>query len=429
MTSEFMIEGWSASGPNVALRYRCGEFSFSEDIHFPSDVVATGEVARLLDLLSIVAGVSYAKAFAPATVSFPQLDVSPAGHRLVTLTYDNGMREFAFHNNLPLTSTFVIKDDARGENFQIEAARSRPEAPLIPFGAGRDSCVVARALAHLTPTLFTVGANPYAEQVAHQLSLPLLTATRTLDPQLLKLNEVGAPNGHIPVTAINSLISLITAETTGHTSVVMANEKSASRPTRVVNDVEVNHQFSKSYEYERALQLAVDSAGSFVRYTSVLRNASDASISRAFASKCTDLHHLFMSCNQAMLRNESRRSNGWCCNCPKCRGMFLSIAPFMTPHAMADIFGRDLLADDSQLSGFRDLMSDDTKPFECVADAGEARHSMQQLLAIPEWSHHSVVQASRDLASQPTDSEPDQLENWIPTFFDDELAHFLGTRS
>ena len=96
---------------------------------------------------------------------------------------------------------------------------------------------------------------------------------------------------------------------------------------------------------------------------------------------------------------------------------------------MADIFGRDLLADDSQLSGFRDLMSDDTKPFECVADAGEARHSMQQLLATPDWSHHAVVQASRDLASQPTNSEPDQLENWIPAFFDDELAHFLGTRS
>jgi hypothetical protein len=425
MTSEFIIDGWSAAGPDITLRYRSGEFSFAEQVRFPVDVDTTESVARLLDLLAIIAGVSYAKAVAPATVIFPQLDISEAGYELVHQVYDEGMREFAFHNGLPLTSAFVINDKPRGEDFTSEA-RTGPGSPLIPFGAGRDSCVVASALKHLNPTLFTIGEHPYAKRVAEQLSLRLLTASRTIDPLLLTLNESGAPNGHIPVTAINSMISLIVAELTGHTSVVMANEKAASRPTRVVDGVYINHQYSKSAQFEHALFAAVDMAGVFVPYTSVLRDASDRAISRAFATKCSQLHSLFMSCNQAMLRDPSRRSDGWCCQCPKCRGMFLSLAPFLSPPQMKNIFGQDLLDDISQVDGFHDLMSDDMKPFECVADVDEARDSMLRLIASAEWSQHCVVQASREVASQQSQIPQDDSSEWFSGAFKDEIDSFLS---
>jgi hypothetical protein len=425
MTSEFIIDQWSASGSTVTLHYRSGHLSFSETVNFPGEVLVSDEVARLLDLLAIVAGVSYAKAVAPARVIFPQLDISPSGFSLVSQTYNEGMREFAFHNNLPLTTSFVITDEPRGENFQREV-RSGPGSPLIPFGGGRDSCVVASALKHLNPTLFTIGINPFAQRLADQLSLPLLTASRTIDPLLLKMNEAGAPNGHVPVTAINSLISLVTAELTGHTSVVMANEKSASRPTRIVNGIEVNHQFSKSLQFENELRRAIDMAGSFVQYVSVLRERPDSEISRAVATKCSGLHSLFMSCNQAMLRDDNRRSNGWCCECPKCRGMFLSLAPFMTPSEMTNIFGRDLLNDVSQLSGFHELMSEESKPFECIADINEARESMRQLIASPLWSGHAVVAASHALASEQSSTTPDDTEEYSSMAFADEIETFLG---
>ena len=399
MTSEFIVEGWSASGADVSFQYRSGEYAFTEVVHFPLNVETSPVVSRLLDLLAVVSGVSYAKALAPATVTFPSLDVSTAGLSLIQQTYNEGMREFAFQNQLPLTSTFEIAENARGDNFQIEALRNEQGRPLIPFGAVRDSSVVASALKHLQPTLFTIGINPFAEDIADALTLPLLVASRTLDPSLLKLNHAGAPNGHVPVTAINSLISLVVAELTGHTSVVMANEKSASRPTRIVDGIEINHQFSKSLEYELSLRSAIDMAGSIVNYTSVLRSVPDHDISFAFATKCQALHRLFMSCNQAMLRDESRRSAGWCGDCPKCRGMYLSLAPFLSPHEMIDIFGRDLLNDPAQLSGFQDLMSDQTKPFECVADVNESRESMSQLVTLPQWSQHNVVQSCRDISS------------------------------
>lgn len=427
MTSEFIVDGWSASGSTVELHYTGDEFSFTEVVRFPVEVDANDTVTRLLDLLCIVAGVSYAKAVAPATVSFPTLNISRAGMALVTKTYNEGMREFAFHNSLPLTSTFHIDDEARGEDVTIEALRSDAGIPLIPFGAGRDSCVVASALQHLNPTLFTIGDNPYAKRVAHQLGLTLLTASRTIDPLLLDLNAKGAPNGHIPVTAINSLISLIVAELTGHSSVVMANEKSASQATRVIDGIEVNHQFSKSLEFEMAIQHAVDAVASTVFYVSVLRNTPDQEISQAFATKCINLLPLFMSCNRAMVRNESQRSNGWCCECPKCRGMFLSLAPFLTPTKMSEIFGQDLLNDSHQISGFQDLMSDDSKPFECVADTHEAQQSMRALLTQEEWSQHVVVTACRDIAerSQPTLFTESMMQSH--TLFGAEMTAFLET--
>jgi len=423
MTSEFIVQGWTVAGSDVTLRYRSGESVFSEVVGFPVAVEITDVIMRLLDLLAVVAGVSYAKAFAPATVTFPSLDVSPSGLTLIQRTYNEGMREFAFQNQLPLTSTFHVAEVARGDNFQIEALRGEPGRPLIPFGAGRDSCVVASALKHLQPTLFTVGINPFAAEIAQELSLPLLTASRSIDPLLLARNQSGALNGHVPVTAINSLISLIVAELTGHTSVVMANEKSASRPTRIVDGIEVNHQFSKSLEYEQSLRSAVDMAGSIVNYTSVLRSVPDRDISFAFATKCQELHHLFMSCNQAMLRDESRRSAGWCGDCPKCRGMYLSLAPFLSPHEMVGIFGRDLLNDPAQLSGFQDLMSDETKPFECVADISEALESMRHLSTLPQWSRHSVVQSCREVTSKVTTSDSDSYESF--SGFDADIQRFM----
>lgn len=399
MTSQFIVDEWSVNGSVLTLRFRGGEYSFSEQVRFPIEIQTTDVVSRLIDLLAIVAGVSYAKAVAPAEVQFPHLDVSPAGHTLVRATFNEGMREFCFHNSLPLTSTFHIADDARGNNYQVTERTPDSISPLIPFGAGRDSCVVASALRELQPTLFTIGINPYAQRIADKLSLPLFTASRTIDPSLLQLNAAGAPNGHVPVTAINSLISIIAAELTGHSSVVMANEKSASQPTRVIDGVEINHQYSKSLEFEQSLRTAVNMTGSSIEYFSVLREVHDNDISRTFATKCTELHPLFMSCNQAMLRDEQRRSIGWCCECPKCRGMFLSLAPFMAPDSMTSIFGRDLLSDEEQLSGFLDLLSDETKPFECVASVSEAKSSMLELLENPAWSQHVVVRGSRDAAS------------------------------
>ena len=106
--------------------------------------------------------------------------------------------------------------------------------------------------------------------------------------------------------------------------------------------------------------------------------------------------------------------------------MVLSLAPFLSPSEMTTIFGHDLLNDSSQLSGFLDLMSDESKPFECVADVSEAKESMRQLMRSPEWSKHPVVVASHDLCETPSLQQQDELLEWSDTAFEAEIQAFMG---
>lgn len=71
-------------------------------------------------------------------------------------------------------------------------------------------------------------------------------------------------------------------------------------------------------------------------------------------------------------------------------------------------------------------MTDDSKPFECVADVQEARDSMRQLLQSPAWSQHSVVVASRNLAEQPATKTDEEQGDWSNTAFDADIRAFLG---
>ena len=57
--------------------------------------------------------------------------------------------------------------------------------------------------------------------------LPLLRIRRQLASELQAMNEAGAWNGHVPVTAINSAILLCAAVLYGYRYIVFSNERSA----------------------------------------------------------------------------------------------------------------------------------------------------------------------------------------------------------
>ena len=179
----------------------------------------------------------------------------------------------------------------------------------------------------------------------------------------------------------------------GCDSVVMANERSASAGT-----VEwaawggtVNHQFSKGWEAEEAIAAAVrrDVAADLGVF-SILRPWSELAIARAFAG-LPEHHGTFMSCNRGFtIARESAQV--WCGDCPKCRFVFLALAPFAGRDALVGIFGRDLLDDASQEEGFREVLGMGAdKPFECVGEVGEARAALRALAADPAWAGDALV--------------------------------------
>jgi hypothetical protein len=237
-----------------------------------------------------------------------------------------------------------------------------------------------------------VNPNRVIAEVNAASGLPGLTARRRLDPRLFELNKAGALNGHIPVTAINSLIAIATAVWHGLGPVVMSNERSASDPNLTWNGHEVNHQWSKGVAAEGLLRSAVIAhAGLTEPYFSLLRSLSELHIARLFA-RHTGYDDVVTSCNKAFkLHDPTMR---WCGDCPKCRFVFLAMAPFMERPRLARIFARDLFADPAQVPGYLELLGIDAhKPFECVGEVEESLVALTLISEQEQWRDSPVLTA------------------------------------
>ena len=126
-------------------------------------------------------------------------------------------------------------------------------------------------------------------------------------------------------------------------------------------------------------------------YFSVLRSASELAIARAF-SRFPQYHHAFTSCNAVFRLDPELALQSWCRDCPKCRFVYLALAPFSAPEHLASVFGADLLADPAQAEGFALLTATGGhKPFECVGEEEESIAALRLLAADPRWSDHAVV--------------------------------------
>ncbi len=399
----------TASG-TVSLGYALGDdHPFVETITFetPATRAGVGGTAweRALLHLHIAAGTSYYKAAAPPLVTVEQDDLDRTELDFHRHLYDQGLREFAVTNGLAVPRPVAIRaapgDDraARGDEPAAPAVPpvppGRPHRPggiLVPIGGGKDSMVLIEALKHLQPRLLAVNPHPLVIDLAAQTGLELLVVRRQLSPHLGELNRSGALNGHVPITAIISLIAVVGSFLYGYDTIAMAVERSASEETVMVDGVAVNHQYSKSLEFELLLRdLIRRSIDPGLAYGSALRPYSELAIARTFA-RLTAYHATFCSCN-TVFRQDAGPRDGWCGRCPKCRFVGLMLAPFLEPAALTAIIGRDMFDDPEQVAGFGALMSSDGKPFECVGERRESAAALRMLSRLPDWQDKPVVKA------------------------------------
>jgi UDP-N-acetyl-alpha-D-muramoyl-L-alanyl-L-glutamate epimerase len=380
---------------DYALTGPDGELRFTEVITFPvPDAPPTDEtvaaLGRVLELLHLVAGVSYYKAAAPPRLVAPA-PLGPEAAALLTAVYTKGLAEYAYRNHLPHVLE-LAPEIPPGRPAAPAPLDNSARRPLSAVGGGKDSIVSLEALrrAGFDPVPFSVNPNHVIVSVNEASGLAPLAARRRLDPALFALNAAGARNGHIPVTAINSLIAVATAVLHGLGPVVMSNERSASDPNLLWNGHEINHQWSKGVEAEGLLRAALAGhAGLTEPYFSLLRSLSELHIARLFAG-VTRYDDVVTSCNAAFkLHDPSAR---WCADCPKCRFVFLALAPSMSRERPVHIFGTDLLANPAQVPGYRELLGvDGHKPFECVGEVEESVVALGLLAEQEQWRGAPVV--------------------------------------
>ncbi len=348
--------------------------------------------AQAVRMLHWIAGVSYYKAGVPPEIRIEgELPDTPTAAFLERL-YQHGLGEFAWHNGVDLRGMIRFPSSASSDTIASSAGLQRRS--LVPIGGGKDSLVSIEWLkrADDTASVAWIGSSPLIAACAERTGLPMLNISRQVSPVLFDYNRDGALNGHVPVTAINSAILVVAALLYDFDAIAFSNERSASSATLEYDGQEINHQWSKGWEFERDFGAWVTShVASDLHYYSLLRPWSELAIAKRFAS-FSGYDDVFSSCNRNFRLLGPKPADRWCGHCPKCHFVFLALAPFMPKPRLLSIFGRNLLDDPSQAAGFDALLEfRDHKPFECVGEGRESRAAMTALSTRAEWREDALV--------------------------------------
>jgi hypothetical protein len=446
----FVYEGYEidATRHRIVCRYALGSRRFNEIVELApparaderdawTAAWASPAVDAAARILFLLAGVSYYKTAAPPLIDLGSMPTTESERSFLRTFYVEGLGEFAHRNGLDLSVIDVVGPS-------LTARRPAPAAlrggyPLVPFGAGIDSVVTAEHIARCEPraSLFVVSraGDRYAaiEDAASMTGLPIVRAARQVDPAVLRSAELGFLNGHVPVTGILSAIAVVAAVLGGHGEVVMSNEHSASAPSVVTDGRSINHQWSKSADFEARFRSLVESSlAPAPAYFSYLRARSELWVARELAH-LDRYHHVVRSCNRAFAIDPHRRLDRWCGTCDKCCFVDLVLSPYLDAAALSSIFdGREPLGNQALLANFRALVGtgDAHRPFECVGDEEECRAAV--VLAAAREDRRGTAQlqmlAAEVCAATPRWADPRWQEGELSRLLSRDGADFVPAR-
>ena len=293
--------------------------------------------------------------------------------------YYNGLGEFLFTNDIQVTEEDLMHITCEGTPFTHDKLNYQGIGDLICIGGGKDSCVSLEILANEPNRAgFIINAKKPSLECAYAAGLSdneIIDIKRILDRKIVEINNMGYLNGHTPFSSLVAFLSYLVCYLSGRKNIILSNESSANEST--VLGTNINHQYSKSFEFENDFYNYTNKYfKTGIKYFSLLRGISEYQIGALF-SNYTKYHKVFKSCNVGSKGTEWV----WCCNCPKCLFVYIILSPHLYKEKLIDIFGCDLYEKEEYLDTFKEILGySDTKPFECVGTYSEARYAISLLL-------------------------------------------------
>ncbi len=414
----------------LTLSYQAGSHLFEETITFPGVPFVLDEAKKkalhhIFFLTHIAFGISYYKAFLSPKIVIESGTLSPEQASFFNTFYLNGLGEFSVKNNVRLDISFPYDKTVSQPKYDI----SFNDEVFVPVGGGKDSCLSIELLKEMgiSATAFSVGTPKPITDCVQKSGLTHVVLGRKIAPELLHLNATGSVyNGHVPITGLIAFLLWASGILYNHKYVAMSCERSANSPNMILNGHKINHQYSKSLDFERDFYELTKSVTPKFRYFSLLRPLSEMHIAKLFAQKCQNYFDVFTSCNKAFKLDEGKRLNGWCGACDKCRFVFLILAPFMDKETLVKIVGKNPLNDEEQLTGYEELLGlAGHKPFECVGEVNECRYAMTLLRQHPDWQDDKIVsKLSKKITQYQGNILTSSSNHLIPKRFQNALERF-----
>ena len=374
---------------DVGLRARRRRRSSSRRSSCPSAAARGGRaraVDGLLSLLHWVAGRQLLQDGRAAARALRRRRAAPAAAALLEALYSEGLGEFAYVNAPPRR--------CRGRASPTRAGRRPPagapagHAPRRGASRGACSCRSAaartrswrsrRSAARAASSRCSRSATPTPiARTAAVAGLPRLIARRQLDPGLARAQRAPArstatcrsPRSSSLHRAADGRAQRLRRGRDGQRALGLERQPVVGR-RRGQPSVQQEPARRAPAARRRVAELAPR-----LQLFSILRPASELAIARAFA-RLERTTRAFTSCNAIFRLDPARRAASWCCDCPKCRFVFLVLAPFSEPAAAdARCSARDLLEDEAQFDGFALLTATGGAQAVRVRRRGAARAS------------------------------------------------------
>lgn len=384
---------------NYLLQQGNKKIDFTETLIFPRgfggyEDLPPSVAAAIFNSLLLILGISYWKTYCPQRIVLESQELTQEQATFWDTLYIKGLGEFFYRNSIDYRGLvqFPYTQSAREE---MPPQMARKERSLLMFGGGKDSLVSAELLKKQKKpfTLFTLNQYAIQENLAVLMRKKVLVVRRQIDPKLFLLNRTGAYNGHVPATAIYSFAALLAALLYDYRTIVVSSEQSAN-----VGNIEylgntVNHQWSKSQEFEVLFQNYVKrSISPSVMYYSPLRSFTELEIVKQF-TRYKKYLPVFSSCN-ANFSVTKPAIQKWCGRCAKCAFLFVALAAYLPKSTVVGIFKKNLFADASLISMYQELMGmRKFKPFECVGTSKETKDAFSRIRARGEFARDAVINA------------------------------------
>jgi len=329
--------------------------------------------------LGLIEMISYWKATCSPII---EIQAGPLNQKQIKWWQDiiiKGMGQFFYENKIPFPKPkFTVSNNYAYAQLLLKNIKNMSKNDVIvPVGGGKDSVVTLEILKKAKKNIrcFSINPTEAAKKIMKVAGCkkPIIVE-RKIDKKLLKLNQKGFLNGHTPFSAYLAFLSVLAGAIFNYRYIALSNERSSNEGNVKYRGKIINHQWSKSFEFEKKFRsysekyLAKD-----IEYFSFLRPLYEIQIAKLF-SRYPKYFPVFLSCNEAYktASGTKKPSKKWCGKCPKCLFVWTCLYPFVEEKKLIKIFGKNLFEDRKLLPIMQELIGEKKfKPFECVGTKKE----------------------------------------------------------
>ena len=348
-------------------------FDIRADIDF-------GVLENILFHLHLALWISYYKAYPTEKLLIKSWNIDEESLGFWKKFYINWLWEFLFQNKISPKNLFQFEciSDRNIEKKEFSIS----EKSLVPIWGWKDSIVSLELLEKNNfefDTFVFWKIDSIKQDCINISDKNNFFVSRKISENLFQLNQQWYFNGHVPITWIIAFVMHCVAYLFDYKYLVLSNELSANFWNTTWQWVEINHQWSKSLEFEVDLKKYVEkNISEKIKYFSLLRGMYEIKIAKLFSQLWKKYFSAFSSCNNNFkIQKEKNHSGIWCNSCPKCAFVYTMLHPFLSSDEIHEIFGKDLYEDENLEELFSELLWISwIKPFECVGTNQEVTLAM-----------------------------------------------------